>query len=72
MTLNDGPKTGTIPNDLVGSDVNEVKKALDEADFSNVNAVRAKSENPDTKPGEVHQDLPQGRVDGARSMTRSP
>ena len=53
LTLNDGPKTGKIPNDLVGSDVNEVKKALDDADFTNVNAVRAKSENPDTKPGEV-------------------
>ena len=53
ITLNDGPKTGKIPNDLVGSDVNDVKKALDDADFTNVNAVRAKSEDPDTKPGEV-------------------
>ena len=53
ITLNDGPKTGKIPSDLVGSDVNDVKKALDNADFTNVNAVEAKSENPDTKPGEV-------------------
>ena len=53
ITLNDGPKTGKIPSDLVGSDVNDVKKALDDADFTNVNAVRAKSEDPDTKPGEV-------------------
>ncbi len=53
ITLNDGPKTGTIPNDLVGSDVNDVKKALADADFENVKTTPAKSEDPDTKPGEV-------------------
>ena len=53
LTLNDGPKTGKVPSGLVGTDVNKVKKALEAADFSNVNAVRAKSENPETKPGEV-------------------
>jgi eukaryotic-like serine/threonine-protein kinase len=53
ITLNEGPKTGTIPDDLVGQDVDEVEKALDELKFSNVSTVAAKSEDPDTQPGEV-------------------
>ena len=46
-------RRGRSPTTWSAADVNEVKKALEDADFSNVNAVRAKSENPDTKPGEV-------------------
>jgi beta-lactam-binding protein with PASTA domain/tRNA A-37 threonylcarbamoyl transferase component Bud32 len=53
ITLNEGPKTGTIPDGLVGQDVGEVEKALDDLKFSNVNTVAAKSEDPDTQPGEV-------------------
>jgi beta-lactam-binding protein with PASTA domain/tRNA A-37 threonylcarbamoyl transferase component Bud32 len=53
ITLNEGPKTGTIPNDLVGQDVDEVEKALDDLKFSNVSTVAAKSEDSDTQPGEV-------------------
>jgi eukaryotic-like serine/threonine-protein kinase len=53
ITLNQGPKTGTIPDGLVGQDVDEVEKALDDLKFSNVNTVAAKSEDPDTQPGEV-------------------
>ena len=53
ITLNEGPKTGTIPDGLVGQDVDEVKNALDELKFSNVNTVAAKSEDSDTQPGEV-------------------
>jgi eukaryotic-like serine/threonine-protein kinase len=53
ITLNEGPKTGTIPDGLVGQDVDEVKNALDDLKFSNVNTVAAKSEDPDTQPGEV-------------------
>jgi eukaryotic-like serine/threonine-protein kinase len=53
ITLNEGPKTGTIPDDLVGQDVDEVEKALDDLKFSNVSTVAAKSEDPDTQPGEV-------------------
>ena len=53
ITLNEGPKTGTIPDGLVGQDVDEVKNALDELKFSNVNTVAAKSEGSDTQPGEV-------------------
>ncbi|HTF41505.1 MAG TPA: Stk1 family PASTA domain-containing Ser/Thr kinase [Propionibacteriaceae bacterium] len=53
ITLNEGPKTGTIPDDLVGRDVDEVEKALDDLKFSNVSTVAAKSEDPDTQPGEV-------------------
>jgi eukaryotic-like serine/threonine-protein kinase len=53
ITLNEGPKTGTIPDNLVGQDVDEVENALDDLKFSNVSTVAAKSEDPDTQPGEV-------------------
>jgi eukaryotic-like serine/threonine-protein kinase len=53
ITLNEGPKTGTIPDDLVGQDVDEVENTLDDLKFSNVSTVAAKSEDPDTQPGEV-------------------
>jgi eukaryotic-like serine/threonine-protein kinase len=53
ITLNEGPKTGTIPDGLVGQDVDEVGNALDDLKFSNVKTVAAKSEDPDTQPGEV-------------------
>jgi eukaryotic-like serine/threonine-protein kinase len=53
ITLNEGPKTGKIPNDLVGQDVDQVENALDDLKFSNVSTVAAKSEDPDTQPGEV-------------------
>jgi eukaryotic-like serine/threonine-protein kinase len=53
ITLNEGPKTGTIPDDLVGQDVKEVKNALDDLKFTNVTTKAAKSEDPNTKPGEV-------------------
>jgi eukaryotic-like serine/threonine-protein kinase len=53
ITLNEGPKSGTIPDGLVGQDVNEVENALDDLKFSNVNTVAAKSEDPGTQPGEV-------------------
>ncbi|HET9777853.1 MAG TPA: Stk1 family PASTA domain-containing Ser/Thr kinase [Propionibacteriaceae bacterium] len=53
ITLNEGPKTGKIPDDLVGQDVDEVENALDDLKFSNVTTVAAKSEDPDTQPGEV-------------------
>jgi eukaryotic-like serine/threonine-protein kinase len=53
ITLNEGTKTGTIPDGLVGDDVKDVENTLDDLKFSNVNTVAAKSEDPDTKPGEV-------------------
>jgi eukaryotic-like serine/threonine-protein kinase len=53
ITLNEGPKTAAIPNGLVGEDVKDVKNALEDLKFSNVKTVAAKSEDPDTKPGEV-------------------
>jgi eukaryotic-like serine/threonine-protein kinase len=53
ITLNEGPKTGTIPDGLVGQNVDEVEKALDDLKFTNVNTVAAKSEDPDTQPGQV-------------------
>ncbi|HEY6683835.1 MAG TPA: PASTA domain-containing protein, partial [Propionibacteriaceae bacterium] len=53
ITLNEGPKTGTIPDGLVGQDVKDVEAALDDLKFTNVQRNKAKSEDPDTKPGEV-------------------
>jgi serine/threonine-protein kinase len=53
ITVNEGPKTGTIPDNLVGQDVKEVKNDLDDLKFTNVTTKAAKSEDPDTKPGEV-------------------
>ena len=53
LTLNDGPKTGTIPNDVVGQDVKDVKSTLKDLKFTNVKTVAAKSEDPGTNPGEV-------------------
>jgi beta-lactam-binding protein with PASTA domain len=53
ITLNEGPKTGTIPNGLVGQDRKDVEKALDDLKFTNVTSKAAKSEKPNTQPGEV-------------------
>jgi beta-lactam-binding protein with PASTA domain/tRNA A-37 threonylcarbamoyl transferase component Bud32 len=53
ITLNEGPKTGTIPNNLVGEDVKDVKNTLKDRKFSNVDTKAAKSEDPGTQPGEV-------------------
>jgi serine/threonine-protein kinase len=53
ITLNEGPKTATIPNDLVGQHRKDVEAALDNLKFSNVTSKAAKSEDPGTKPGEV-------------------
>jgi eukaryotic-like serine/threonine-protein kinase len=53
ITLNQGPETGTIPDGLVGQDVKDVEAALEDLKFTNVQKSKAKSEDPDTKPGEV-------------------
>ena len=53
ITLNEGPKSAKIPDGLVGQDVKDVENALEDLKFSNVRTVAAKSENPDTQPGEV-------------------
>jgi beta-lactam-binding protein with PASTA domain/tRNA A-37 threonylcarbamoyl transferase component Bud32 len=53
ITVNDGPKTATIPNNLVGQEVKDVVNTLEDLNFSNVKKVAAKSENSDAKPGEV-------------------
>ena len=44
--------------------VKDVKNALEDLKFSNVKTVAAKSEDPDTKPGEVIEHLAEGRLDG--------
>jgi serine/threonine-protein kinase len=53
ITLNEGPKTATIPDGLVGKDRKDVQAELENLGFTNVAANKAKSENPDTQPGEV-------------------
>jgi eukaryotic-like serine/threonine-protein kinase len=53
ITLNQGPKTGTIPNGLVGQDYREVEAALEDLKFTNVQSNKAKIENSNTQPGEV-------------------
>jgi eukaryotic-like serine/threonine-protein kinase len=53
ITLNEGPKSAKIPDGLVGQDVQDVENALEDLKFSNVRTVAAKSEDPDTQPGEV-------------------
>jgi eukaryotic-like serine/threonine-protein kinase len=54
ITLNEGPKTAVIPDGLVGKDVDDVEKTLeDELNFTNVKTVAAKSEDPSDKPNEV-------------------
>ena len=53
ITLNEGPKTGTIPKGLVGQDRKDVEAALDDAKFTKVTSKAAKIENANTKPGEV-------------------
>jgi serine/threonine-protein kinase len=53
LTLNEGPKTAVIPDNLIGKDVDDVEQNLAELNFSNVEAIAAKSEDADTKPNEV-------------------
>ena len=53
ITLNEGPKTGTIPDGLVGEHVKDVEAALDDLKFTNVQRSKAKSEGTGTKPGDV-------------------
>jgi serine/threonine-protein kinase len=53
ITLNEGPKTATIPDGLVGQNRKDVQATLDDLKFSNVTSKAAKSEDPGTKPGEV-------------------
>ena len=51
ITVNDGPKTATIPDGLVGKDVKDVKDALEELQFTNIRTVAR--DDADADPGEV-------------------
>jgi eukaryotic-like serine/threonine-protein kinase len=53
ITVNEGPKTATIPDGLVGKDRKDAQAELENLGFTNVDANKAKSEKPDTQPGEV-------------------
>ena len=53
ITVNDGPKTGKIPTRLKGKSLDDVKKALDKAKFTNVVTDAAAKDPADAKPNEV-------------------
>jgi serine/threonine-protein kinase len=53
LTLNVGPKTATVPDDLVGSDVDAAAKKLEDAGFTNVTKKAAGSESNDAKEDQV-------------------
>ena len=53
LTLNVGPKTAKVPDDLVGSDVDEAEQALEEAGFTNVTKEAASNEAADARENEV-------------------
>ncbi|SEP84123.1 serine/threonine protein kinase [Microlunatus flavus] len=53
VTVNDGPESADIPTGLVGEDVDDAKKKLEKAGFSDVDTNAATSEDPSDKEGEV-------------------
>ena len=53
LTVNVGPATGKIPDNLVGKDKDDVERDLEEAGFTNVELRAAERENPDKKADEV-------------------
>jgi len=53
ITVNDGPKTATIPKNVVGQDRKDAESALEDLGFSNVHSNKAKSEKSNAQPGEV-------------------
>ena len=53
ITVNDGPRTGVIPDGLVGDDADDAEQQLNDAGFSNVTKTAAKSEEAGDKEGEV-------------------
>ncbi|MCW2811213.1 MAG: pknB [Friedmanniella sp.] len=69
ITLNEGPKTGVIPDGLVGDDVDAAQRALESAKFSNVKTVPAKTEDTQAKEGEVLSISPSGGTTVALDST---
>jgi beta-lactam-binding protein with PASTA domain len=53
ITVNDGPKTGKIPTGLKGKSLDDVKKALDKAKFTNVVTEPAAKDPAGAKANEV-------------------
>ena len=60
VTVNDGPKTAAVPDGLVGSDVDDARKTLQDAGFTNVTRTAASTESADSKKGEVLTVTPSG------------
>ena len=53
VTVNDGPKSASIPDGLVGKNVDNVEKTLAKAGFDNVSKTAAKTEDSGAKEDEV-------------------
>jgi beta-lactam-binding protein with PASTA domain len=53
VTVNDGPESAEIPQNLVGEDVDDVEKTLGDAGFTNVETEPATSEDASAKEGQV-------------------
>jgi eukaryotic-like serine/threonine-protein kinase len=53
ITVNRGPKTGTVPDDLVGEDRRNAKEALEKAGFTNITETPAQSEPVTSTKDEV-------------------
>jgi serine/threonine-protein kinase len=53
ITLNAGPKMAKVPGGLVGRDIDDVKRDLESAGFTNVDTKAAKKEDPNAQPDEV-------------------
>ena len=60
VTVNDGPKTAAVPDDLIGANVDDARKTLQDAGFTNVTRTAATTESADTKKGEVLTVTPSG------------
>ncbi|HIT76928.1 MAG TPA: Stk1 family PASTA domain-containing Ser/Thr kinase [Candidatus Avipropionibacterium avicola] len=53
ITVNVGPESATIPQNLVGMSESEAKDALEDAGFTNISTQDATDEDPGTEKGEV-------------------
>jgi serine/threonine-protein kinase len=60
ITVNQGPKTGTIPKDLVGKNVSDAEDELAAAGFTNITKKEASTESPNDKANAVLSVSPSG------------
>jgi serine/threonine-protein kinase len=60
ITVNQGPKTATIPKDLVGKNVSDAEDELAAAGFTNITKKEASTESPGDKANAVLSVSPSG------------